>query len=115
MTCYFSYTQNIQITGTVTDGNTGEPVAYASIRLKGTTVGTATDLNGNYTINATTNGTLVFSFIGYTTQEIVIALTELDKPVEYLEIDGLGHGFKRFENNLLYYKAIFKFLEQIEK
>lgn len=42
-------------------------------------------------------------------------LTELDKPVEYLEIDGQGHGFKGFENNLLYYKTIFNFLEQVNK
>lgn len=72
LACVFSYAQNIQVTGTVTDGNTGEPVVYASIQLKGTVVGTATDLNGNFTISAPANGTLIFSFIGYTTQEVAI-------------------------------------------
>jgi len=43
------------------------------------------------------------------------ALTELGKPVEYLEIDGQGHGFKGLENNLLYYKTIFNFLEKVEE
>lgn len=72
LVCVFSYAQNIQVTGTVTDGNTGEPVSYASVQLKGTVVGTATDLNGNFTISAPANGTLIFSFIGYTTQEVAI-------------------------------------------
>ncbi|MFA5641811.1 MAG: SusC/RagA family TonB-linked outer membrane protein, partial [Bacteroidales bacterium] len=68
----FAFGQNIQVTGTVTDGSTGEPVAYASIQLKGTVVGTATDLDGNFTISAPANGTLIFTFIGYTTQEVAI-------------------------------------------
>lgn len=42
------------------------------------------------------------------------ALTKLGKPVEYLEINGQGHGFKGLENNILYYETIFKFLEQIK-
>lgn len=42
------------------------------------------------------------------------ALTKLGKPVEYLEINGQGHGFKGLDNNLLYYKTIFNFLEKVK-
>ncbi len=68
----FSYAQNIQVTGTVTDASTGEPIAYASVQLKGTVTGTATDLAGRYTISAPANGVLIFSFIGYTTLEVPV-------------------------------------------
>ena len=67
-----THAQNIQVTGTVTDANTGEPVAFASVQLKGTVVGTATGLDGKFTISAPGNGVLIFSFIGYTTQEVSI-------------------------------------------
>ncbi len=68
----FSYAQNIQVTGTVTDAGTGEPVPYASVQVKGTTVGTATDLDGKYTISVPSDGTLIYSFIGYTTVETAV-------------------------------------------
>ncbi|MDO9681101.1 MAG: TonB-dependent receptor [Bacteroidales bacterium] len=64
--------QNIQVTGTVTDASTGEPVMFASVMLKGTSVGVATDQMGKFTINAPANGILIFSFIGYTTLELPI-------------------------------------------
>ncbi|HCV15896.1 MAG TPA: SusC/RagA family TonB-linked outer membrane protein, partial [Rikenellaceae bacterium] len=67
-----SSAQNIQVTGTVTDANTGEPVMFASVMLKGTVVGAATDEGGKYTISAPANGILVFSFIGYTTVEVPV-------------------------------------------
>ena len=66
-----AFSQNIQVKGTVTDSN-GDPVPFASIQLKGTKTGTATDENGNYTFSAPSNGTLIFSSIGYTTKEAQI-------------------------------------------
>ncbi|MBQ7575494.1 MAG: SusC/RagA family TonB-linked outer membrane protein [Bacteroidales bacterium] len=60
--------QNLQVSGVVTSQD-GEPVPFASVVLKGTTTGTATDALGNYSISAPSNGTLVFSSIGFTTQE----------------------------------------------
>ena len=66
-----AFSQNIQVKGTVTDAN-GEPVPFASIQLKGTKTGTATDENGNYTFAAPSNGTLIFSSIGYSTTEVHI-------------------------------------------
>ncbi|MGQ2983819.1 SusC/RagA family TonB-linked outer membrane protein [Flavobacterium sp.] len=56
------------VSGTVTDVN--GPLPSVSVIIKGTTTGTTTDFDGNYTINAGPNDVLVFSFIGYSTQEI---------------------------------------------
>lgn len=59
------------ITGRVTNGGDGSSLPGVSVLLKGTTTGTTTDSEGTYTINVEEpTGTLVFSFIGYTTQEI---------------------------------------------
>ena len=57
-----------KITGTVSDSQ--GPVIGASIVEKGTTNGTVTDLDGNFTLNVKSGATLVISYIGYTTQEI---------------------------------------------
>lgn len=58
------------IKGKVVDPS-GEPVIGANVSIKGTTNGTITDFDGNFTLN-NAEGTLVISFIGYTTQEIRI-------------------------------------------
>lgn len=63
--------QSLRITGTVTDDKK-EPVVGAVIRLKGTSVGASTDVNGHYTINAPGDGALIISYIGYTDQEISV-------------------------------------------
>ena len=61
--------QNINVSGTVTDASSGEGVPFASIQVKGTMTGTATDADGNYTISVPKNATLIFSSIGYINQE----------------------------------------------
>ena len=63
--------QNITVKGTVTDA-TGEGVPFASIQVKGTMIGTATDGDGNYTIDVPRNATLIFSSIGYLNQEVAV-------------------------------------------
>ena len=60
-----SFAQNIKVTGQVTDAETGEPVAFANLMVVGTTTGTATDIDGLFTINADKNASLIFSMIGY--------------------------------------------------
>ncbi|MDR0538586.1 MAG: SusC/RagA family TonB-linked outer membrane protein [Tannerellaceae bacterium] len=60
--------QRRRVTGIVADA-TG-PVIGATVTIKGTTTGVVTDLNGNYAIEATSGQTLIFSYLGYTTQEI---------------------------------------------
>lgn len=64
--------QNIQVTGTVKDAATGEPIPYASVQVKGTRTGINTAENGTFSLSAPANGTLVISFIGYKTQEVLI-------------------------------------------
>ena len=65
------WAQNTVVTGKVTIAN-GETLPGVNVLLKGSTIGTITDAEGNYSINAT-EGTLVFSFIGYQGQEVEIA------------------------------------------
>jgi len=64
--------QDINIKGTVTDAADGLAVPGVSIAVKGTTQGIATDINGVYTLTVPSNAVLVFSFIGYKTQEIAV-------------------------------------------
>jgi TonB-linked SusC/RagA family outer membrane protein len=62
----------ISIKGTVKDAK-GVELPGVNILLKGTTSGTITDSEGKYNLNGASEGTLVFSFIGYTAQEVKIA------------------------------------------
>ena len=55
---------NHKVTGRVVD-STGEPLIGATVLVEGTTNGTVTDIDGNYTLNTTANAKLVFSYIGY--------------------------------------------------
>lgn len=66
-----------KVTGTVTSEEDGLPVVGASVLVKGTTVGTVTDIDGNFTINNVPSSakTLVVSFIGLETQEVAIKPT----------------------------------------
>lgn len=59
------------ISGTVTDAD-GAPLPGANVVVKGTTNGTQTDFDGNYTIDAASDATLVFSYIGFATQEVPV-------------------------------------------
>ena len=69
----FTEIETIQsnITGTITDEN-GIPLSGASVVVKGTTTGAVADFDGNYSINAPSDGTLVFSYVGYAVQEVQI-------------------------------------------
>lgn len=72
--CFFSislaFAQN-SISGTVTDPD-NQPLPGASVIEKGTTNGTTTDFEGNYSLTVADNATLVFSFVGYQSKEIAI-------------------------------------------
>ncbi|MFS4447930.1 SusC/RagA family TonB-linked outer membrane protein [Maribacter sp. 2307UL18-2] len=59
------------VTGTVTD-ETGGPVPGANIVVQGTTDGTQTDFDGNFTIDVSSNAVLVFSYLGYATQNVTV-------------------------------------------
>ncbi len=64
--------QSLTVKGTVSDGENGEPISFASVQVKGTMTGATTDINGNYTITVNKNATLVFSFMGYTDAEVKV-------------------------------------------
>lgn len=61
-----------QVSGVVTDASTGEALIGASVFVKGTSVGTITDIDGSYSIEAGAADVLVFSFVGYEEIEEVV-------------------------------------------
>ncbi|PZX48933.1 SusC/RagA family TonB-linked outer membrane protein [Algoriphagus chordae] len=68
-----AFAQGRKVTGIVTSGEDGEPIPGATVLVKGTSVGAATDIDGKYSLTIPTEGSvLVFSFIGTNTQEIQI-------------------------------------------
>lgn len=60
-----------QLRGVVYDEN-GDPVIGASVMVKGTSIGTATDLDGRFSLKVPSKGTLVVSYVGYKSQEIAL-------------------------------------------
>lgn len=66
-----AFGQDVQVSGKVT-GADGSALPGVSVVVKGTTVGTTSDIDGNYAISAPSDATLVFSFIGMTTEEVAI-------------------------------------------
>ncbi|MBT0606602.1 SusC/RagA family TonB-linked outer membrane protein [Aequorivita echinoideorum] len=64
-----TFAQQKTITGTVTD-DTGLPLPGANVIIKGTSTGTQTDFDGNYTISASATQTLTFSYVGFETKEV---------------------------------------------
>ena len=66
-----SYAQQKTISGTVIDGS-GLPLPGTTVVVKGTSTGVSTDFDGKYSINVSVGQTLVFSFVGYASAEIVV-------------------------------------------
>ena len=93
--------QAMAVTGQVTDQN-GEPIIGANVVVKGTTNGTITDFDGNYSIDAPENATLVFSYLGMATQEhqvtsntLSVVLKEDNQVLEEVVVTGYGTTKKR--------------------
>ena len=80
----FASGQAITVTGNVTSAEDGSPMIGASIVLKGTTRGTITDMDGNYTIEVPSGSDiLIYSFIGMVAQEVVVgSKTRIDVVLE---------------------------------
>ena len=68
-----AFGQNITVTGIVSDSSTGDGIPYASIQLKGTMTGVSTDGDGHYSLSVPADGVLIFSSVGYVTQEVNVA------------------------------------------
>ncbi|HRC67065.1 MAG TPA: carboxypeptidase-like regulatory domain-containing protein, partial [Bacteroidales bacterium] len=72
-TSSFILAQN-RIEGKVTDAKSGEALPGVTIYIKGTTIGTVSDVNGKYVLESAAlkpQAVIVFSFVGYNTQEVV--------------------------------------------
>lgn len=89
--------QSITVRGTVVDPS-GEPLIGASILAEGTSVGTATDIDGNYAINVNPDATLVFSYVGYDPQSVAVKgrttidVTMKENSVMLNEVVAIGYG-----------------------
>jgi len=101
------FQQNVTISGKVTDAATDEPLPGVNIIVKGTTTGALTDFRGNYTIQVEDkNAILVFSFIGYASQEIVvddkivINIVLSEEAIEMEEVVVLAYGKQVRKENL---------------
>ena len=88
------------ITGTVVSATDGEPIIGASVKVKGTTQGAVTDLNGKFKINTEAGKTLVFSYIAMETVEraakngMLVKMTTTEEMMDELVVTGYGTGKK---------------------
>ncbi|HEY4323078.1 MAG TPA: TonB-dependent receptor [Mucilaginibacter sp.] len=94
---FSGFAQNNVVTGTVTDEG-GVPLPGVTVKVKGTTTATVTTVSGNYSIKTAAKSTLVFSFVGFTTQEIAanggsavnVKLTTDAKSLSEIVVIGYG-------------------------
>jgi len=90
---------NIKVSGTVSDSKGLLP--GVTVKIKGSDVGVQTDVNGKYTLNVPENGTLVFSFVGYTTQEVPVGgkttlnVVLAESPKALSEVVVVGYGTQK--------------------
>ena len=113
----FTFAQEKTVTGTVSD-ETG-PLPGVSVVIKGTTTGTETDFDGNYTIQAKEGDVLSFSFIGMAPKEVTVGASstinvvlEADNVLDEVVVTGLGI---RREKKALGYSQQSVDAEQLQK
>ena len=93
--------QQARVTGTITDAGTKEPLVGVNIYILGSTTGVISDINGKYTIDVDDQTILVFSYIGYETQQVPVAgqtkiMVSLVYNITYLdEVVVVGYGQQR--------------------
>ncbi len=93
---------DVTVTGTVTDSN-GEPIPGATVSVPGTSIGTATDIDGQYSITVPEGSSLVFSFIGFESQTIEVnnqstidvTLSESAQALDEVVVIGYGTQQKK--------------------
>jgi len=96
----YANAQSIPVNGTVTDAS-NDPLPGVNILEKGTTNGTQTDFDGNYTIDVGNDAILVFSYLGMKTQEVIVGnqtrinLTLTDDTSQLDEVVLIGYGSMR--------------------
>jgi len=96
----FAFAQEKTISGTVTDES--GPLPGVSVQIKGTTTGTETDFDGNYTINTNTGDVLTYSFLGMATKSVVVGadntinvVLESDNVLDEVIVTGVASGTSR--------------------
>jgi len=99
----FLLAQNLSVTGIIRDNETKEPLPGATVVVVGTTQGTISDFDGNYTISAPSGASLSFSSLGYQTQVVIVGQDEtLDISLlgnnELDEIVVVGYGSQKRSN-----------------
>lgn len=99
----FTVAQQKVVTGTVTDADDNLPIIGATVQVKGTPVGVATDIDGKYTINAAEGQVLTFRFAGLKTVDVVVgasAVIDIVMEVDVLRLDDVvvvAYGTQRRE------------------
>ena len=95
------YAQDVNVTGTVIAEADKFPIIGANVLVKGTTVGTVTDIDGKFSLEVPVNSTLVISYIGCATQEIKITKAEnlnivmKDNAIGLEDVVVVGYGSQR--------------------
>lgn len=104
-----SLAQNVQITGTVTGAEDGQPLPGASVQVKGTNIGTTTDFQGKFTLSVpSTAETLIFTFVGMKPLDepikgrSIITVTLASSSIGLDEVVVTALGMKRAEKSLGY-------------
>ena len=99
------YAQDLTVTGKITDATTGEPLLGVNVIEKGSSNGVSSDMNGDYIIkNISSESILIFSYLGFTDQEIKVgAKKQIDVILQQVvdELDELvivGYGTKKKRN-----------------
>lgn len=90
--------QSLLVSGIVTSSTDGEPLIGVTVQIRGTNIGSITDIDGKYTVNAKKGEVLVFSYVGFVTQEIEVTnqsllnvtLTEDSETLDEVVVIGYG-------------------------
>ena len=99
--CMIPLGMNAQtVKGTVND-ETGEPIIGATVKVQGSNEGTITDFDGNFSVKASSNATLVISYVGYTTQQVKvggksnITVTLVEDNTTLNDVVVIGYGVQK--------------------
>lgn len=97
--------QRSRVTGTVFSASDNAPIIGATVVLKGTTTGTVTNIDGKFTLDAAAGDVLVFSFVGYKSQEISVGSRTLfdvvleEDVTDIDEVVVIGYGVQKKKLN----------------
>ncbi|UAM98725.1 TonB-dependent receptor [Polaribacter litorisediminis] len=96
------FSQQLKVSGTIKDAKTNDVLPGVSIVIKGTTTGTSSGMDGDYSIQAKINDILIFSYLGYeakevkiTTQNLNISLEESAQSLDEIVLIGYGSSKKK--------------------